>query len=183
MFSAPNTSSIMGSVPPEQRGVASGMRATFQNAGTSLSIGVFFSLMVAGLSRSLPGTLTSGLTSHGVPASVATNIAHLPPVSTLFAAFLGANPVGTLLAPTGALAHISPANLASLTGSTFFPNLVAPPFHQGLVVVFGAAATMSLVAALASFLRGSPPQSRLPTPAHGRAATPRPAKAASTSRM
>jgi MFS family permease len=157
MFSAPNTSSIMGSVPPDQRGVASGMRATFQNAGTSLSIGVFFSLMVAGLSRSLPGTLTAGLTSHGVPAPVATNIAHLPPVSTLFAAFLGANPVGTLLGPTGVLAHLSPENLASLTGSTFFPNLVARPFHQGLVVVFGAAATMALVAAFASFLRGSPP--------------------------
>jgi len=156
MFSAPNTSSIMGSVPADQRGVASGMRSTFQNAGTSLSIGVFFSLMVAGLSRSLPGTLTAGLTSHGVPASVATNIAHLPPVSTLFAAFLGANPVGTLLGPTGALAHLSPDNLASLTGPTFFPNLVATPFHEGLVVVFGAAATMSLVAALASFLRGGP---------------------------
>jgi MFS family permease len=157
MFSAPNTSSIMGSVPPDQRGVASGMRSTFQNAGTSLSIGVFFSLMVAGLSRSLPNTLTGGLAAHGVPAPVATNLGHLPPVSTLFAAFLGANPVQTLLAPTGALASISPQNLAALTGPTFFPNLVAPPFHQGLVVVFGAAATMALVAALASFLRGGRP--------------------------
>jgi MFS family permease len=180
MFSSPNTSSIMGSVPPDQRGVASGMRATFQNAGTSLSIGVFFSLMVTGLSRSLPDTLTGGLTSHGVPAPVAANIAHLPPVSTLFAAFLGTNPVQHLLAPTGVLAHLSPGDLAALTGSTFFPGLVAPPFHEGLVVVFGAAAGMALVAALASSLRGGRPQP--PTADHGQAAAAPSAKATSTIR-
>ena len=39
MFASPNTSSIMSSVPAPTRGVASGMRATFQNSGTAISIG------------------------------------------------------------------------------------------------------------------------------------------------
>ena len=137
----------------DQRGVASGMRATFQNSGTSLSIGVFFSLMIAGLATSLPGTLTSGLQAHGVPAHVADGVAQLPPVSTLFAAFLGTNPVGHLLGP-GELAKLSPADRAALTGGEFFPRLVSGPFHNGLVVVFTAATLMALVAAIASASRG-----------------------------
>jgi MFS family permease len=154
MFSAPNTSAIMSSVPTEQRGVASGMRATFQNSGTSLSIGVFFSLMIAGLASSLPQTLTSGLQAHGVPASVADGVAQLPPVSTLFAAFLGSNPVGHLLGPD-VLAGLSPADRSALTGGEFFPQLVSGPFHHGLVVVFTAAAAMAVVAAVASASRGA----------------------------
>ncbi|GGM88634.1 MFS transporter [Dactylosporangium sucinum] len=154
MFSAPNTSSVMSSVPPAQRGAASGMRATFQNAGTSLSIGVFFSLMVAGLARSLPGTLTSGLTAQGVPPGVAADVASLPPVSTLFAAFLGSNPVEHLLGPTGVLTTLPAGGRAALTGREFFPSLIAAPFHQGLVVVFTAATAMTLLAAVASFARG-----------------------------
>ena len=154
MFSAPNTSAIMSSVPTEQRGVASGMRATFQNSGTSLSIGVFFSLMIAGLASSLPQTLTSGLQAHGVPASVADGVAQLPPVSTLFAAFLGSNPVGHLLGPD-VLAGLSPADRSALTGGEFFPQLVSGPFHHGLVVVFTAAAVMAVVAAVASASRGA----------------------------
>jgi MFS family permease len=154
MFSAPNTSAIMSSVPPEQRGVASGMRATFQNAGTSLSIGVFFSLMVVGLSHTLPETLTNGLTAQGVPPDVAASVGSLPPVSTLFAAFLGSNPVAHLLAPYNVLAGLPPANAATLTGHQFFPNLIAQPFHDGLMVVFGAATLMTLLAAAASASRG-----------------------------
>ncbi|WP_432971776.1 MFS transporter [Dactylosporangium sp. CA-233914] len=154
MFSAPNTSAIMSSVPPGQRGVASGMRATFQNAGTSLSIGVFFSLMVAGLASTLPQTLTTGLSAQGVPHDVAASVAALPPVSTLFAAFLGSNPVEHLLAPSGVLPTLPPANTATLTGHEFFPNLIAQPFHDGLVVVFGAATLMTLLAAVASASRG-----------------------------
>ncbi|MEV6925264.1 MFS transporter [Dactylosporangium sp. NPDC051485] len=150
MFSAPNTSAIMSSVPPGQRGVASGMRATFQNAGTSLSIGVF---MVAGLARALPGTLTSGLSAQGVPHDVAAGVAALPPVSTLFAAFLGSNPVEHLLGHD-VLAALPPGNVATLTGHEFFPNLIAQPFHDGLVVVFGAATVMTLLAAAASASRG-----------------------------
>ena len=153
MFSAPNTSAIMSSVPANQRGVASGMRATFQNAGTSLSIGVFFSLMVAGLARALPETLTTGLSAQGVPHAVAAAVAALPPVSTLFAAFLGSNPIGHLLGPA-VLAALPPGSVAVLTGHQFFPDLVARPFHDGLVVVFGAATAMTLLAAAASAARG-----------------------------
>ncbi|MEV5843302.1 MFS transporter [Streptomyces sp. NPDC051985] len=154
MFSAPNTSSIMGSVPAEYRGVASGMRSTFQNSGTALSIGVFFSLMVSGLASSLPETLKSGLMAHGVPAGSAAHAASLPPVSTLFATFLGNNPIQHLLASEGVLDHVSAAQRAVLTGHTFFPQLVSGPFHQGLGIVFGVAAGMALVSAVASALRG-----------------------------
>jgi MFS family permease len=155
MFSAPNTSAIMNSVPAAHRGAASGMRATFQNSGTALSIGIFFSLMTAGLAVSLPNALTDGLTRYGVANSVATNVAHLPPVSTLFAAFLGTNPIGHLLAPTGVLHTLPAANVSVLTGTRFFPALIAAPFHDGLTVVFTAAAVMAAFAALASLLRGS----------------------------
>ncbi|MFJ9563727.1 MFS transporter [Streptomyces fuscichromogenes] len=155
MFSAPNTSSIMGSVPAEYRGVASGMRSTFQNSGTALSIGVFFSLMVSGLASSLPATLKSGLTAHGVPAASAAHAASLPPVSTLFATFLGNNPIQHLLASEGVLDHVTQAQRSVLTGHTFFPQLVSGPFHHGLAIVFGVAAGMALVSAVASALRGS----------------------------
>jgi hypothetical protein len=155
MFSAPNTSSVMGSVPPGERGVASGMRATFQNSGTALSIGVFFSLMIAGLATTLPAALSDGLRAAGVPADVAAHVAGLPPVSTLFAAFLGANPVGHLLAPYGVLDTLPPTVSAELTGTRFFPELISAPFHHGLVTVFGAAAVMALVGAFASLFRGS----------------------------
>ena len=154
MFSAPNTSSVMSSVPPGDRGVASGMRATCQNSGTSLSIGVFFSLMIAGLATSLPHTLTSGLTAQGVPAATASHVATLPPVSTLFAAFLGSNPIHHLLGDN-VLNALPPANAAHLTGREFFPSLISGPFHHGLVIVFIAAAAMALAAAAASALRGA----------------------------
>jgi MFS family permease len=159
MFSAPNTSSIMGSVAPGERGVASGMRSTFQNSGTALSIGVFFSLMIAGLAANLPKTLTGGLVAQGVPAGAASGLANLPPVSTLFAAFLGSNPVGHLLGSAGLTQSLPPQNLGLLTGKEFFPQLISAPFHQGLVIVFGAAAVMALVSAFASALRGAPQRS------------------------
>jgi MFS family permease len=154
MFSSPNTSSIMGSVPARYRGVASGMRSTFQNSGTALSIGVFFSLMVSGLAGSLPKTLSSGLQAHGVPAGTAHEVASLPPVSTLFATFLGNNPIGHLLGDGGTLDRLTAAQRATLTGHTFFPELVSGPFHHGLTIVFSVAAGMALVSALASALRG-----------------------------
>ncbi|MFL6124617.1 MFS transporter [Actinophytocola sp.] len=154
MFSAPNTSAIMGSVPPEQRGVASGMRSTFQNSGTALSIGVFFSLMITGLATSLPAALDSGLRAQGVSADAASQVAHLPPVSTLFATFLGENPIGKLLGPHHVLDTLPAHNVAALTGSRFFPELVSGPFHDGLLTVFTLATAMALVGALASALRG-----------------------------
>jgi MFS family permease len=154
LFAAPNTSAIMSAVPASHRGSASGMRATFQNSGMSLSIGIFFSLMIAGLASTLPRTLTSGLTAQGVPLSVATQVSHLPPVSTMFAALLGYNPVQNLLAPSGVLRHLPAHNVAVLTGKEFFPHLISAPFHHGLVIVFTAAAIMSVTGAVVSLLRG-----------------------------
>ncbi|SEG29081.1 Predicted arabinose efflux permease, MFS family [Actinacidiphila yanglinensis] len=156
MFSAPNTSAIMSSVPASHRGAASGMRSTFQNSGTSLSIGVFFSLLIIGLADRLPSTLQAGLRAQGVPAGVAHHAATLPPVSTVFSAFLGVNPVETLLKPSGTLAKLPAHNREVLTGKEFFPNLISSPFHHGLVIVFAVAAGMSLLAATASALRGTP---------------------------
>ncbi|MDH6131850.1 MFS family permease [Kitasatospora sp. MAA4] len=159
MFSAPNTSAIMSSVPAAHRGAASGMRSTFQNSGMSLSIGVFFSLLIAGLASSLPHTLSAGLQAQGVPAAVAQHAASLPPVSTVFSAFLGINPVQTLLGPTGVLHTLPASNAAVLTGKEFFPNLISAPFHHGLIIVFATATGMSLLAAAASLLRGNPAKS------------------------
>jgi MFS family permease len=162
MFSAPNTSAVMSSVSPGERGVASGMRLTFMNSGTALSIGVFFSLMIAGLATTLPGTLSAGLRGQGVPAGVADQLAGLPPVSTLFAAFLGANPIAHLLGPSGVLPTLPAASRDALTGNTFFPELITGPFHHGLVTVFTAAAVMAVVSALASVFRGASPAATRP---------------------
>jgi MFS family permease len=156
MFSSPNTSSVMGSVPPDQRGVASGMRATFQNGGSLVSIGVFFSIVTAGLAASLSTTLFRGLTQAGVPQIPANNIAHLPPTAALFAAFLGYNPMATLL-PANILHALPAADQANLLGKSFFPNLISSPFMVGLHAVFYLAAAMCFVAALASLLRGKAP--------------------------
>jgi MFS family permease len=154
LFASPNTSSIMSSVPARHRGAASGMRSVFMNSGMSLSIGVFFSLMIAGLADTLPRTLSSGLQARGVPAATASHIAHLPPVSTLFSALLGYNPVRHLLAPSGVLARLPRTDVAVLTGRQFFPHLISAPFHHGLVIVFTAAIAMSVAGALISLLRG-----------------------------
>ena len=154
MFAAPNTSSMMSSVPARYRGVASGMRATFQNSGTAISIGAFFSLMIAGLASSLPKTLTSGLQGQGVPHAIAHHIGSLPPVSSLFAAILGVDPLQHLLAASHALSSLPLAAQRTLTGREFFPHLISGPFHQGLVVVFAVAAGLSVIAGLASLLRG-----------------------------
>jgi MFS family permease len=155
LFASPNTSAIMSSVPARHRGSASGMRATFQNSGMALSIGIFFSLMIVGLAATLPRTLSSGLHAQGVPLAIADHVSHLPPVSTVFAALLGYNPVQHLLAPSGVLATLPAHNVAVLTGNQFFPHLISGPFHHGLIIVFTAAAAMSLVGAGVSLLRGS----------------------------
>ena len=158
LFAAPNTAAIMSSVPAYHRGAASGMRSTFQNSGGSLSIGVFFSLMIAGLANTLPKALTSGLTAQGVPLAQAVAIAHLPPVSTVFAAMLGYNPVQNLLAPTGLLRTLPAKNVATLTGRKFFPTLISGPFHHGLMIVFTAAALMAVCGAAVSWMRGKKPE-------------------------
>ncbi|SEH50323.1 Major Facilitator Superfamily protein [Mycolicibacterium rutilum] len=149
IFTAPNTAAIMSSVPAAERGAASGVRATFFNAGSSLSIGIFFSLMIVGLANTLPTAMSAGLQAQGVSASVAHDVANLPPVGSLFAAFLGYNPMAELLEPSHALQQPG-VNAEALTGQTFFPHLITEPFHSGLVVVFVAAAAMMAVGAVAS---------------------------------
>jgi MFS family permease len=156
LFASPNASMIMNSVPARQRGAASGMRMTFMNAGQALSIGIFFSMMVIGLSSTLPGALSSGLQSQGVPTAIAHNIGSIPPVGILFAAFLGYNPIASLLGPSGVLHTLPKGNVDTLTGKQFFPHLISGPFHHGLVLVFGVAAAMMVIGAIAAFFSGSP---------------------------
>jgi len=153
LFSAPNTTSIMNALPPENRGVGSGMIATFQNAAQMCSMGVFFTIVILGLGRDLPGALTTGLTAAGLPGAVAHGVASLPPTAALFAAFLGYNPMATLL-PAAVLHALPAAAQARLLSQSFFPSLIAPPFMSGLRDAFLLALGLSLVAALASYLRG-----------------------------
>jgi EmrB/QacA subfamily drug resistance transporter len=152
LFAAPNTTGVMNSVPADQRGAASGMRATFQNSGMLLSIGVFFSLMIAGLAASLPAVERTQLVAHDVPPAVADRVANLPPVGSLFAAFLGYNPMRTQLASV--LPQLPRAQAAYLTGKEFFPRLISGPFIDGLRIAFTASLVMCLIAAAASWLRG-----------------------------
>jgi hypothetical protein len=154
MFASPNTSSIMNSVPARHRGAASGMRVTFNNAGMPLSMGLFFTLLVLGLNSSVPGALYTALVSHGVPAGQAAQLRQVPPLGYLFAAFLGTNPLKSLLGPT-LLSRLSPANRADLLGHSFFPQLIGSPFKGALTYVLAFAVVMSLVAAIASALRGT----------------------------
>ncbi len=153
MFVSPNTAGIMNSVPPEERGSASGMRVTFFNSGMPLSLGIFFSLMALGLAGSVPHSLFHGLTAAGLPAGISRQISSGPPIGYLFAAMLGYNPLKTLLGP--AVLHKIPASAAAkLTGHSFFPSLMAGPFKHGLTIIFLFAAAMSLIAAAASWMRG-----------------------------
>ncbi len=152
-FAAPNRAGVMNSLPPEHRGVGSGMNSTFQNAAQVLSIGVFFTLMIVGLAATLPGALYHGLVAQHVPAAAAYRAAHLPPVSTLFAAFLGYSPVQHLLGAS-VVAHLPAASRAVVTGRSFFPGLISAPFKNGLRAAFDFSIIACLVAAAASWLRG-----------------------------
>jgi MFS family permease len=153
LFIAPNATQIMNAVPAQERGQASGMRATTLNAGTVLSIGVFFSLMLLGLAEMLPQLMQSSLIAQGMPADVAHQVASAPPVASLFAAFLGYNPMGELI-PAAALSALPPANAALITGKTFFPTLMSVPFMEGLKFAFGFSLVLNLISAAASW-RGS----------------------------
>jgi MFS family permease len=153
MFAAPNTTAIMNSVPPEHRGAASGMRATFQNAANSLSITFIFTIVIIGLAGTLPTTLFQGLTQAGLPAVDARAAANLPPTAALFAAFLGYNPLQTILPPQ-IVSALPAAAQAQLLGKTFFPNLLSGPFESGLRIAFSISAVLMVIAALASMLRG-----------------------------
>ena len=153
MFASPNRAGVMNSLPPADRGAGGGMNQTFQNSAQVLSIGIFFTLMIIGLSGSLPHTMAAGLQAHGVPPVQARTAAHLPPVSILFAAFLGYNPIQHLLG-AGVLSHLPLAQQHLLVGRSFFPRLISAPFKAGLHEAFAFATIACLVAAVASFSRG-----------------------------
>jgi len=153
LFMSPNRAAVMNSLPAAHRGAGSGMMTTFQNSAQVLSIGIFFSLMIIGLSGVLPTTMFQGLIHEGVPAQVASRVAHLPPVSTLFSALLGYNPMQHLLGPA-VLAHLPPGHAAVLEGRSFFPHLISTPFRNGLHTAFDFAIAACLLAAVASWVRG-----------------------------
>ena len=153
LFSSPNRAAVMNSLPAQDRGAGGGMNQTFQTSAQVVSIGIFFTLMVGGLSATLPHTLMSGLTAHGVSASAADHAAHLPPVAILFAAFLGFNPIGHLLSHH-AIASLAAGQRSLLTGRSFFPHLVSGPFHTALRETFVFSIVICVLAGVASLMRG-----------------------------
>jgi MFS family permease len=156
LFVSPNWAEMMNAVPPDRRGAAGGMIATFQNSAFVLSIGIFFTLMVAGLASKLPTAMTSGLIAQGIPAATAAPISHLPPIGVLFASFLGYNPMQQLLGPV--LHTLPAAHAAYVVGRDFFPHLITAPFHSGLGAAFAFAIAANVIAAIASALTGRRPQ-------------------------
>ena len=153
MFASPNRAAVMNSLPAADRGAGGGMNQTFQNSAQVISIGIFFTLLVIGLASTLPATLAGGLEAHGVSQQVAHRVGQTPPISVLFAAFLGYNPIEHLMG-TGALHSLPDHAQAVLTGRSFFPHLISKPFSEGLDTAFGFAIVACLIAAGASLLRG-----------------------------
>ena len=153
MFAAPNSSAIMNSVPPSQRGASSGMRSTFQNTGMALSMALYFTILIIGLSSKLPPVLESSLQREGVPAAVAAQVSNMPPTSALFAAFLGYNPMGSMLSPD-VMASLPADTRDTLLGTEFFPQAIAPAVMSSLHIAFYISALLSAVAAIASAFRG-----------------------------
>jgi hypothetical protein len=154
LFASPNRAAVMNSLPAGDRGAGGGMNQTFQNSAQVLSLGVFFTLMIVGLAASLPHAMSTGLEAHGLPAATADRVAALPPVSILFAAFLGYNPIEHLVG-THALGGLAASDHATLTGSSFFPQLISGPFQTGLHAAFTFAIVACLIAAAASWMRGA----------------------------
>jgi MFS family permease len=153
MFIAPNQAGIMNSLPASRRGAGAGMSGTFNSSAQVLSIGIFFTLMILGLAATLPSALYHGLITQGVGPATALRVSHLPPVGSLFAAFLGYNPMQILLGPS-TLSHLPPATAHYLTSRAFFPQLIAAPFAHGLTEAFSFAAGVCALGAVASLLRG-----------------------------
>jgi MFS family permease len=154
LFFSPNQAAVMNSLPPEQRGAGAGMLNTFQNSATVLSMGLFFTIVTLGLASRLPSHLYRGLVAAGVAPSAAHLVASEPPIGSLFSAFLGYNPIKELLGPTGALQHLSPRQAAYVTGRSFFPKLIEQPFASGLHLAFSFAAGATVIAIVASAVRG-----------------------------
>jgi MFS family permease len=153
MFASPNRAAVMNSLPPGDRGAGGGMNQTFQNSAQVISIGIFFTLLIVGLASTLPSALGTGLESHGVSQAAAAQAADTPPISVLFAAFLGYNPIQHLIGPE-VLGSLPVASQEALTGSTFFPHLISGPFSDGLDIAFSFAIVACLIAAGASLMRG-----------------------------
>ncbi len=154
LFFSPNQAAVMNSLPPEQRGAGAGMLNTFQNSATVLSMGLFFTIVTLGLAARLPSALFKGLVAAGVSPAAAHTVANEPPIGSLFSAFLGYNPIQELLGPTGALQHLPAKQVAYITGRSFFPKLIEQPFASGLHLAFTFAAIATLIAIVASALRG-----------------------------
>jgi hypothetical protein len=156
IFMSPNMASVMNSVPAEHRGVASGMRGTLQNCGQTISQALFFAIIIISLNATLPAALSAAVTNAGAPAQFAAGLANTPASGALFAAFLGYNPIGTMLSglSPSLTASLTPAAKDLLTGQTFFPNAIATPFMGALTIAFYIAAIMCFAAAVFSALRG-----------------------------
>jgi MFS family permease len=161
-FGSSNRTGVMNSLPASDRGAGSGMNTTFQNSAQVLSIGIFFTLIIIGLADTLPAALVKGLTAHGVPAQTAVSISKLPPVSTLFAAFLGYNPASHLIGPH-VLSQMAPGQRATVTGEQFFPSLLSNAFRKGLHTAFDFGIVMCLLGAAASWTRGGKAPHRVPS--------------------
>jgi MFS family permease len=155
MFASPNSAAIMNSVPPSDRGVASGMMSTLMNSGFVISMGMFFSIIVFGLSKEFPGALASSLTSAGA-AQLIPAMSAIPPTGALFAAFLGYNPVQMILTglPLTVTAGIAPATIAILTSETWFPTTLAQAFMPSLALAFYTGAAISVISAVLCAMRG-----------------------------
>jgi MFS family permease len=153
MFMSPNTAAIMNSLPPQHRGAGSGMRATIMNVANPMSMVIVFSLMVVGLNATMPAVMYSGLLQNGIPAQLAQQLASVPPVGYLFAAFLGYNPLATLI-PASVLNSLPAQQAATITSRAFFPQLIDAAFHHGLVEVLLFSVIMCLIGAAASWVRG-----------------------------
>jgi MFS family permease len=155
LFASPNRAAIMNSLPADQRGAGAGMTTTFQNSATVLSIGIFFTVITIGLASALPSHLYSGLVANGVPPATASRLSHLPPIGTLFASLLGYNPIQQVLSSSPGLTHsLNAAQLQNLTGRSYFPKLISAPFGSGIHLAFAFAIGCSVVAAVASLMRG-----------------------------
>ena len=158
MFVAPNTASIMNSVPPERRGVASGMRSVMTSMANTVSIALYFSILLSGFESGLPHALYTSLMAAGFPQQVAEEVARMPPTAALFAAFLGYNPMKVVLESLGsygaALARADPSGVSEVLSNTWFPRVIAPPFMEGFRLTLAVSAGLVVAAAVASALRG-----------------------------
>jgi hypothetical protein len=145
----------MNSCPPEHRGAASGMRSTLQNCGQTISQAIFFAIIIISLNTTLPGALSTAVTNTGAPSQVASAFSHTPAAGALFGAFLGYNPIGTMLKGMGTIAtSLPPSTLNTLESQTFFPNAISSPFMSALTTAFIFAAVLCFAAAVFSALRG-----------------------------